>query len=112
MAKQAAQELEKENLSCKVLNFHSIKPLDSKLLIKEAKSCRCIVSCEEHQIQRRFGSAISELLIQNYLVPQEMVGVNNSFKESGNSDELLKKYKISVEEIKEKVKKVISRKNN
>lgn len=112
MAQQAAKELDtKENISCKVLAIHSIKPIDVKRIIKEAKECGCVVSCEEHQKIGGLSSAISEVLTQNILVPQEVIGVDNSFGESGNPDELLERYGISKEHIKEKVKKAIKRKN-
>ena len=110
MAQLAAKELENENISCKVLAIHSIKPLDTKRILKEANECGCVVSCEEHQINGGFGSSISEVLIQNCLVPQEFVAVQDIFGQSGDSDELLERCGISKEHIKEKVRKAIKRK--
>ena len=110
IAKQAVEELEYENIRCKVLAIHSIKPIDVKRIVKESKKCGCVVSVEEHQIHGGLGSAISEVLSQHIPTPQEYVAVQDTFGESGEGDELLKKYGISVENIKKKVKAVLKRK--
>lgn len=111
LAKQAVVELEYEQIKCKVLAIHSIKPIDTKRIIEEAKKCNCVVSVEEHQINGGFGGAISEVLSQNYSTPQEFVAVQDTFGESGGDSELLKKHGISVDNIKNNVRRVIKRKN-
>ncbi|MFP4401940.1 MAG: transketolase family protein [Candidatus Nanoarchaeia archaeon] len=111
IAKQAVEELEYEHIKCRVLSIHSIKPIDVKRIIKELKQCGCVVSVEEHQIHGGLGSAISEILSQHHPTVQEYVAIQDTFGESGDSDELLKKYGISVENVKKKVKDVLKRKN-
>ena len=111
IAQKAAKILEKDHkISCKVLNIHSIKPLDSKRIIKEAKLCDCVVSVEEHQVHGGLGSAISEVLTQEFPCPQEFVAIQDTFAESGEPQELLQKYGLTTEHIIEKVQKVIERK--
>lgn len=109
-ALEAREKLKEQGISASVLNMHTIKPLDVKTLVKHAKKTGAVVSVEEHQIQGGLGSAISESLSQEYPVPQEFVGVNDTFGESGEGYDLLEKYGVSTKEIVKKVKKVIKRK--
>lgn len=109
-ALDVSKELEKENLLVAVINMHTIKPLDEKTLLEYAKKTRAIVSVEEHQIAGGLGSAISEFLSKNLPSPQEFIGVNDSFGESGEGYELLEKYRVSKVEIFKAVKRVFRRK--
>ena len=93
-----------------VINSHTVKPLDEKTIIEAAKKCGAVVSVEEHQINGGLGSAIAECLSRNYPVPQEYIGVQNRFGESGEPDELIEKFGMGTGSIKESVKKVIKRK--
>jgi len=106
----AAEELSKEGLECMVINSHTVKPLDEKTIIEVAKKTGAVVSVEEHQVNGGLGSAVAEVLSRNYPVPQEYVGVQNRFGESGNAEELIKHFGMDVESIKSAVKKVIARK--
>lgn len=106
----AARELNSEGIKTLVINNHTIKPLDKTTLLKAARDCGAMVTVEEHQIAGGMGSAISELLTMNYPLPMEFVGMPDSFGESGEPDQLLEKYGMSVAKIKQAVKKVISRK--
>ena len=106
----AAKELEKEGISVKVINFHTIKPIDADLIIKAAYETGAIVTAEEHQLAGGFGSAVAEVLAQNYPVPVEMIGMNDSFGESGKPEELLQKYGMTASHIKQAVLKVLNRK--
>lgn len=106
----AAQELNDEGIKTIVINNHTIKPLDKVTLLKAARDCGAVVTVEEHQIFGGMGSAVSELLSANYPVPMEFIGMPDSFGESGQPEELLEKYGMSISKIKEAVKKVISRK--
>ena len=106
----AAEELAKEQIDCMVINSHTVKPLDEKTIIEAAKKCRAIVSVEEHQINGGLGSAVAECLSRNYPVPQEYIGVQNRFGESGDPFELIEKLGMSVNSIKDAVKKVMKRK--
>jgi transketolase len=106
----ASQELEKEGISCMVVNNHTIKPIDSKTIIDSAKHCGAVVTVEEHQIMGGCGSAVCEVLAQNYPVPVEMVGMNDTFGESGKPNELIEKYGMGKYAIINKVKQVLKRK--
>ncbi len=110
-ALEAREKLKNQGISACVVNMHTIKPIDKKLIIKLAKKCRAILSCEEHQKVGGLGSAISEILVQEFPVPQEIIGVDDSFGESGDGYELLDKYDLSVKEIIKRTKKLIERKN-
>ena len=105
----AARELNSEGIKTLVLNNHTIKPLDKTTLLKAARDCGAVVTIEEHQIAGGMGSAVAELLSANYPIPMEFVGMQDSFGESGDPDQLLAKYGMSVAKIKEAVKKVMSR---
>ncbi len=107
---EAAKILEKENISCKVINMSSIKPIDEELIIDSAKKTKCIVTAEEHQINGGLGSAVAEVLSRNYPVPVEFVAVNDRFGESGEAFELLDNYGLSINDIINAVKNVLKRK--
>ncbi len=107
----AAQELEKEGISALVLNNHTIKPIDSEAIVEAAKKCGAVVTVEEHQTMAGAGSAVCEVLAQNYPVPMEMVGMPNVFGESGEPNELIEKYGMGKDSIIKAIKKVILRKD-
>ncbi|MBI2674677.1 MAG: transketolase family protein [Candidatus Yanofskybacteria bacterium] len=106
----AAEELSKEGIECLVINSHTVKPLDEKTIIEAAKKTGAVVTVEEHQVNGGLGSAVAEVLSRNYPTPQEYIGVQNRFGESGNAEELIKHFGMDVESIKKAVKKVVSRK--
>lgn len=106
----AAKELETEGIKTKVLNLSSIKPIDKDALLALAKETNALVTIEEHQILGGLGSAISEVIVSNYPVPIEFIGVHDKFGQSGTSKELIKHYGMDKDSIKEAVKKVLSRK--
>ena len=106
----AALELEKEGISVMVINNHTIKPIDVETITVAAKKCGAIVTLEEHQVMGGCGSAVCEVLAQHSPVPVEMVGMPNSFGESGMPEELLKKYGMDVQAVMEAVRKVLKRK--
>ncbi len=106
----AANDLEKEGIDVSVINNHTIKPIDEKMLVDVAKRCGAVVTVEDHQIMGGMGSAVSEVLAVNFPVPIEMVGVSDKFGESGQPNELLKKYMMTKEDIIMAIKKVIKRK--
>ena len=109
-ALKVAESLKKDGISAKVLNISTIKPIDSEAVIKLAKTCGAIVSVEEHQIIGGLGSAVSEVLVQNFPVPQEFIGVKNLFGQSGQQDELIEHYEMGESHILSAAKKVIGRK--
>ena len=106
----AAKELESEEIKTKVMNLASIKPIDSEAIIVLAKACKAIVTVEEHQVAGGMGSAVAEILAQNFPIPIEFVGVQDKFGQSGTPDELVEHYGMGKNSIKEAVKKVLARK--
>ncbi len=108
----AAKELEAEGVGSVVVNNHTIKPIDKVTLMKVARDCGAVVTVEEHQVMGGMGSAVAEVLANNYPVPIEFIGMQDTFGESGEPEELLEKYKMSVGEIKAAVKRVMERKRN
>jgi transketolase len=103
----AAENLAKNNIKAEVINCHTIKPIDKKTIINSAKKTNKIVTIEEHQVNGGLGSAITEVLSQNYPIPVEMIGMPDSFGESGSADKLLNKYKINYQEIIKRVNKLL-----
>lgn len=99
---EAAKELEKEHIKACVLNCSSIKPLDHPAILELAKKTKAIITCEEHQINGGLGGAIAELLSQNLPTPMEIMGIHDTFGESGDTEELLKKYQLSSKDIADK----------
>lgn len=109
-AVEAAKLLVAENISCRVLDMASIKPIDIDAITKAAEDTGAIVTAEEHNIIGGLGAAVSEVLVQTKPVPVEFVGVDDSFGESGTPKELMAKYGLTAEDIVKAVKKVITRK--
>lgn len=106
----AAELLAKEGLKVRVVNMHTIKPLDTSLIIKCAEETGAIVTAEEHSIIGGLGGAVAEVLVENALVPMARVGTRDTFGESGKPEELLVKYGLTAEEIVKAVKAVVRRK--
>jgi transketolase len=106
----AAKELDEEGVKVTVVNNHTIKPIDTVGLLKIARNCGAVVTVEEHQVMGGMGSAVAETLVSGFPVPMEMIGMPNTFGQSGEPDELLEKYGMSVSKIKQAVKDVIRRK--
>lgn len=109
-ALKAADAL-KNKVSVQVINGHTLKPLDKASLLKAARKTKAVVTAEEHQVYNGLGSAVAEVLSQNYPVPIEMVGVHDTFGESGKPEELMKKYHITSDDIVLAIKKVLKRKH-
>lgn len=95
----SAKELEKSNISARVINVSTIKPLDTKVILKAAEETGAIVTAEDHQIAGGLGSAISELLSEHFPVPIKMVGIKDKYGQSGTPQELLQEYGLTKEEI-------------
>ena len=107
---EAAEQLKEKGINSKVVNIHTIKPIDRELIIKCAKETGAIVTVEEHTIYGGLGSAVAEVLIKEYLVPMEIIEVQDTFAETGAYELLLNKYKLCPENIINTVQKVIKRK--
>jgi transketolase len=108
LALEAAEMLEAEGISAKVVNIHTIKPLDEELLISSAKETGAIVTAEEHSVIGGFGAAVCECLSANYPVPVLRVGVNDAYGRSGKVPELLEIYGLTSKNIAENAKKAIA----
>lgn len=109
-ALKAAEELAREGIEAEVINNHSIKPMDKETILKSVKKTGCVVTIEEHQIAGGMGSAVSEILSQNYPAPMEIIGVKDRFGESGEPNELLEKFGLTAKNIIEAAKRVLKRK--
>jgi len=105
----AANELKNEGVEVDVINIHSIKPLDLDLILSYSHTVGGFVTVEDHQIAGGLGSAIAEFVAQNKPIPIEFVGMKDSFGETGTPAELLKKYKMDKDGIKESVNKLLSK---
>ena len=99
-----------EKLSVRVINNHTIKPIDKLTIAKAAKETGAVVTVEEHQINGGLGGAVAEVLVENYPVPMVRVGMGDTFGESGSPEELLDKYGMNVKSIKEAVLEVLRKK--
>jgi len=108
LALEAKDILSKEGINARVINIHTIKPIDKDLLIKAAKETKAIVTAEEHSIIGGLGSAVAEIVTEECPVPVLKVGIKDTFGESGKPNELLKAYGLTVEAIVEHSKKAIS----
>lgn len=109
-AVEAAQALAKEGIDAEVINMHTIKPLDEKAILDTVAKTGCVVTAEEHMINGGLGDSVAQVLSRNNPIPQEYVGVNDTFGESGTPDELMTKYNIDTADIIKASKKVMSRK--
>lgn len=110
-ALRAAKELaERDAIPVRVINNHTLKPMDVTTLVKAARACGAIVTVEEHQVTGGLGGAVAEALGSHYPVPIEFVGMPDSFGESGEPTELLKKYGMLATDIRAAVKRALKRK--
>lgn len=98
-AKQAGEKLQKEGIDARIINLHTPKPLDEKLILKAAKETGAFVTVEEHTIFGGMGSAVSEFISQNLPVPIKMVGIRDSFGESGTPLELLEHFNLTTDDV-------------
>jgi transketolase len=106
----AGKLLAEQGIDAEIINIHTIKPLDEEAILKSVSKTRCVVSAEEHQFNGGLGDSIAQLLARKMPLPLEMVGVNDSFGESGTPDQLMEKYGMTENHIVEAVKAVMARK--
>ena len=109
-ALEAAKKLNNQNISTDIINIHTIKPLDKEAIIKSVKKTKCVVTAEEHMLNGGLGDSIAQLLARELPTPLEMVGVNDTFGESGTPRQLMEKYGLTSSDIINAVKKVLERK--
>lgn len=98
----AAEVLQKHNISARVINMHTIKPIDKLAILDATRETRAIITAEEHQVTGGLGSAVAEVVVENDPVPMAFVGMQDSFGESGEPGELMIKYGLRSENIIEK----------
>lgn len=106
-ALEAKKILAEEGINARVINIHTIKPIDKDILIKAAKETGAIVTAEEHNVIGGLGSAVAEVLCENYPVPMRRVGTQDKFGKSGKPAILLEEYGLTAKNIAENVKEVI-----
>ncbi|MCA9401436.1 MAG: transketolase family protein [Candidatus Omnitrophica bacterium] len=104
---KAAELLKKDKISARVINMHTIKPIDRGVIIKAAKETGAIVTAEEHQIHGGLGSAVAEVVVQECPVPMRFVAVHDVFGETGSPDELLAHYHLKDVDIAAKAREVL-----
>ena len=105
----AADELEKQGISCEIINIHTIKPLDEENILKSVEKTGKIVTAEEHNYLGGLGESVAGMLARKRPTPQEFVAVQDTFGESGTPAELMHKYKIDSFAVIEAVKRIIER---
>lgn len=109
-ALKAAQILESEGIMARVVDMFTIKPIDAECVIESAEKTGAIVTCENHNIINGLGSAVAEVLIENFPVPMERIGARDTFGEVGTQDALMKRFGMTAEDIVLMAKKAIERK--
>ena len=111
-ALEASKILSKSNIKAEVINIHTIKPLDKQAIIKSASKTGCVVTAEEHMLNGGLGDSVSQVLSREFPTPLEMVGVNDTFGESGTPRQLMEKYGLTAKDIVKATNKVLLRKNS
>jgi transketolase len=106
----ASDALAEKGINAEVINIHTIKPLDAEAIIQSVKKTGCAVSAEEHQINGGLGDGIAQVLARHLPAPMEMVGVHDSFGESGTPEALMEKYGLNSASIVSAVERVLARK--
>ena len=106
----AAKVLESENIFAEVINIHTIKPLDDEAILASVAKTGCLVTAEEHNFLGGLGESVARVLAENKPVPQEFIATKDTFGESGTPAQLMEKYGLNANAIKNAAEKVIKRK--
>ena len=104
---EAAEKLAADGIDAKVINIHTIKPLDEDLVVAAAKETGKVVTVEEHSVIGGLGSAVCDVLSEKAPTKVMKIGINDTFGESGPALELLKKYGLDTDSIYEKIKEFV-----
>jgi transketolase len=107
---QAQAQLEEQGIAARVIDMHTLKPMDDECLEQAARECGAIVTAEEHLLDGGLGSQVARSVAKSHPVPIEFVGINNTYAESGTPDELMEKYGLTAPHIVAAVKRVLNRK--
>jgi transketolase len=110
-ALHAAEVLEAQGISCVVIHIHTIKRLDEEAILASVAKTGCLVSCEEHNVLGGLGESIARTLALHHPCPQEFIGTQDTFGESGTPSQLMDKYGLNAAAIEKAALKAISRKN-
>ena len=95
----AADQLAKDGINARIIDMHTIKPIDQKAIIAAAKETGKIITVEEHQVTGGLGGAVSEVVVKNHPVPMRMIGIQDEFGQSGEPDELMEFYHLTADDI-------------
>ena len=106
----AQWQLEEEGISARVLDMHTLKPLDEQAVATAALECGAIVTAEEHVLEGGLGSLVAKAAARLHPVSMEFVGIENTFAESATPDQLMEKYGLTAPHIVKAVKRVVKRK--
>lgn len=109
-ALEAAKYLESEGISVDLINIHTIKPIDKEIIISSAKKTSAVVTAEEHSVIGGLGDAVANVLSTEQPTIMEMIGIKDTFGESGTIEELYEKYKLTANDIYSAVKNIIKKK--
>jgi transketolase len=107
---RAAEQLDAEGISVRVIDLYSIKPIDREAIAKAAAECGALVVAEEHLKDTGLGTRVAQVVVETTPCPMEFVGVNNTYAESGTPEGLLEKYGLMAKDITAAVRRVLSRK--
>jgi transketolase len=105
---KAHEILKEQGINARIINIHTIKPLDEEIIIKAAKETGCIVTVEEHNVLGGLGGAVAELLCEKYPTPLVRIGMQDEFGKSGKPDDLFKKFGLNGVDIAKKVTKALT----
>lgn len=107
---EAARILNEKGISAEVINMHTIKPFDAQAVLDSVAKTGCVVTAEEHMLNGGLGDSVAQVLTRNMPAPQEYVGVNDKFGESGTPDELMSKYGLDTPDIVAAAERAVQRK--
>ena len=96
---KAQEELKKQNIEVRVVDIHTIKPIDKEMIVKCAKETEKLMSIEDHSVIGGLGSAISEVLTEEYPVRLDRMGIKDTFGKSGKAEELMEYFEITAKDI-------------
>lgn len=106
-ALMAAEELEKDGISVRVIDMHTIKPLDEDIIVKAASETKAVITAEEHSVIGGLGAAVAEVLVRKHPVKMAMVGIQDRFGQSGKPPVLMEEYNITAKDIVKAVKETL-----
>ncbi len=109
-ALEATKILEREGIDARLIDIHTIKPIDREIIVKAAEETGAIVTAEEHNVLGGFGAAVSEVVVQECPVPVEMVGIRDLWCSVGPTEEMYEKFELTEPYIAEAARKVLKRK--